>query len=301
MQPSATPSNTSSILAALANMARQNATAAPAPASIPAQSSSQMSHVHNNPTQQVASLNPPFSFPPSAPPVNVPAATFAPLGQGQSNGPLTFPSNPPPMPFGALPPPPTQGAAINPVLQQQLLVIKTLSEQGVPQEQWPGILAALSAATGGNLSGVLPPPPPQISGANQIQNSWTPRPEESRDRNGYNDPLRSPPGRYRRRSRSPSPPRAWGARNSPTSTRRDGGYDTYGGGSPGRGREDRGRGHGNDYRQRSPQPRRVRSPSPPPRRDQGSGSTDRWIEYDPALAPDKIKGLFNFTAPINLR
>lgn len=298
--PAMAPSNTNSILAALANMARQN-TAAPqaqVPQGIAPQNSSQIPNGQSNVAQQMGSLNPTFPFTTSAQPVNMPApaATYALQGQGQSNGAQNFPSNPA-ITFGA-PAPPTQ-APVNPALQQQILLLKTLADQGIPQEQWGTIIAALNAAQGNAAAG-MPQQPPQFPLANQNQNGWQgSRPEESRDRNGFNEPVRSPPGRYRRRSRSPSPARAWGARDSPNSHRRDdGSYDEYHGNSPGhaarnRGEDRGGRGRGgNDYRQRSPQPRRGRSPSPPGRYDQGP-PREKWIEYDPAIGKGSIKGKFD--------
>jgi len=288
--PAATASNTSSILEALANMARQNTSVPAANANIPAPSSSyNMPSVPNVSAQQMASMNPPFPFPPSTQSVNVPTptATFASQPQGSSNSAQNFPSNPA-VPYGAVAPPLPQET--NAALQQQILIFKTLADQGIPQDQWAGVIAALNAA-GGLL------PQPQIP-ANQNQNGWGARPEESRDRNGYVEPVRSPPGRYRRRSRSPSPPRAWGARDSPSSRRRDEpGYGDYDRGrdSPSRGHvDDRARGRGNEYRQRSPRARRGRSPTPPGNYDKGKMPRpgEKWVEYDPTIGKENIKGKF---------
>jgi protein NRD1 len=288
--PAAAVSNTSSILEALANMARQNTSAPTASANIPAPSSSyNMPSVPNVSAQQMASMNPTFPFPPSTQSVNVPAptATFASLPQGSSNSAQNFPSNPA-VPYGAVAPPLPQETSA--ALQQQILIFKTLADQGIPQDQWAGVIAALNAA-----GGLLPQPQPP---ANQNQNGWGARPEDSRDRNGYVEPVRSPPGRYRRRSRSPSPARAWGARDSPSSRRRDEpGYGDYDRGrdSPGRGHADeRGRGRGNEYRQRSPRARRGRSPTPPGNYDKGQMARpgEKWVEYDPTIGKDNIKGKF---------
>jgi protein NRD1 len=289
--PAAAVSNTSSILEALANMARQNTSVPSASATVPAPSSSynmpSMPNVPNVPLQQMASINPTFPFPPSTQSVNMPApaATFASQSHGTSSSAQNFPSNPA-APYGTVAPPLPQET--NTALQQQILIFKTLADQGIPQDQWAGVIAALNAA-GGLL------PQPQIP-ANQNQNGWGARPEDSRDRNGYAEPIRSPPGRYRRRSRSPSPARAWGARDSPSSRRRDEqGYGDYDRGrdSPGRGLVDeRGRGRGNEYRQRSPRARRGRSPTPPGNYEKGqiTRSGEKWVEYDPTIGKENIKG-----------
>jgi len=290
--PAAAVSNTSSILEALANMARQNTSAPAAIANVPAPSSSySMPSVPNLSAQQMASINPTFPFPASTQSVNVPvqAATFASQPQGSSNSAQNFPSNP----YGAVAPPLPQETSA--ALQQQILIFKTLADQGIPQDQWAGVIAALNAA-GGLL------PQPQIP-ANQNQNSWGARPEDSRDRNGYVEPVRSPPGRYRRRSRSPSPARAWGARDSPSSRRRDEpGYGDYDRGrdSPNRGHADeRGRGRGNDYRQRSPRARRGRSLTPPGNYDKGPTARpgEKWVKYEPDIGKENIKGKFSTLSP----
>ena len=282
-------------------MARQNTSAAPANPNAQNQDSSfTVSNGQNSTAQQATALNQqqnlPFSHVP--PPVNVPAppATFAPQAQAPNHIAQNFPSNP--NQFAGMPPivPPT---ALDPTVQQQLMVIKTLTDQGIPADKIPSILAALGnqgiAALG---AGGFPPIPPQFSVQNQNQsaqngqNGWGARQQdESRDRNhGGPENVRSP-DRYRHRSRSRSPPRGWNARDSPPSRRRDGPSFDYERDSPGRNRggEDRGRGgraRGNDYRQRSP-PRRGRSPTPP--RSHGSG--DKWIGYDNSIGKNNIKGI----------
>jgi protein NRD1 len=283
--PAAPVPNTSSILEALANMARQNTTAAAAAASVPAPSSSySIPPAQSNPAHQLASMNLPFSFPPSTQSVNVPApaATFAPQAQGINNSAQNFPSNAAGS-YGSIPPFVPQET--NAALQQQISLCKTLAEQGIPQDQWVGIIAALNAVQGGGIgAGVLSAA--QLPASNQSQIGWGARPEESRDRNGYHEPVRSPPGRYRRRSRSPSPARAWGARDSPSSRRRD---------EPGYGDYDRGRdsprGRGNDYRQRSPPGRRGRSPSPANHGKGQMGRGEKWVDYDPTIGKENIKGI----------
>jgi protein NRD1 len=284
--------NTSSILEALANMARQNTSAPPANPTLPMDSQYNVSNSQSNPAQQVAAFNQGVLFPPIPPPVNVPAApAFA--SQGTSNGAQNFASNQT-NPFAAVPPivPPT---ALDPAVQQQLMLIKALSDQGFPPDKIAGIIAAMGSQGPPMMgAGALPPPPPQFAAQNSnpsAQNGWGTRPEESRDRNGngYHEAVRSPPGRYRRRSRSRSPPPAWNARDSPASRRRDEPNYDYDRDSPGRNRGDdrgRGRGRGNDYRQRSP-PRRGRSPSPPSR---ANGAGSKWVGHDATIPKGNIKG-----------
>ena len=286
--------NASSIMEVLANLARQN-TAAPATNSStqPKDSSFNVSNAQNNPAPQVAAMNQTIPFP--APPVNVPAAvaTFASHNQGPSNGAQNFASNQT-NPFSAVPPliPPT---ALDPAVQQQLMLIKALSDQGIPPDQIASLIAAMGSQGPPILGAGSIPPPPQFAAQNQNQNvqngqnGWGVRPDESRDHNGYHESLRSP-NRYRRRSRSPSPTRTWNPHDSPASRRRDESNYDYDRDSPGRNRgEDRGRGRGrtNEYRQRSP-PRRGRSPTPPPR---SNGSGPKWIGHDQHLAKGNIKGI----------
>jgi protein NRD1 len=201
------------------------------------------------------------------------------------------------MPYGA--PAPVLGQDAGAALQQQILLFKTLSDQGIPQEQWAGIIAALSAVqtqgVAGGMAGMMMPGQGAAPTANQ--GAWGARPAESRDRMGYPEPIRSPNGRYGRRSRSPSPARGWGARDSPNNRRRDEpGYGDY---DRGRDSSPRGRGRGNDYRQRSPQGRN-RSLSPP--------RGEKWTDYDPSIGKDSIKvlsrtlfvGGVTFVSPLHL-
>lgn len=300
---SAPAPNTSSILAALANMARQNTSAAPT--NLNAQnpdSSFQVPNGQNNSVQQPSALNQQHNLqlPQIPPPVNLPApaAAFAPQVQAQNHGAQSFPSNT--IPFVGMPsvvPPP----ALDPVVQQQLLLIKTLTDQGIPADKIPSILAALGpqglAALGGagGFPSIAPPQFP-VQGQNQSvqngQNGWGARqPDESRDRD-RNGPesVRSPNG-YRGRSRSRSPQGRWNARDSPPPHRRDGLQFDYERDSPGRtrGGDYRGRGgrtRGNEYRQRSP-PRRQRSPTPT--RIHGGG--EKWIAHDSSIGSNNIKVL----------
>ena len=287
-----------SVLAALgqlASMARQNQNqnAAAPPSSNP-----------NNAHMQAPVLN--QSFPP-APSVNQPA-NFANPSLGFSSGGQNYASNQTNA-FPAVPPvmPPAMAATgFDPAVQQQLMLIKTLSDAGVPNDRIAGIVAslgqgALPALPMGAPGGVVPPqfgsqnqiPVPQNGqdshdhGQNGSQNGWGARLNESRDRNG--------PDRFeRRRSRSPSPSRGWnGGQGSPNSRRRNDHFEPDR--SPGRNRDDRGRGDSrggrpaDSYRQRSPA-RWNRSPIPPRHR----GGDEKWIGSDDSLPEGNIKGTLFF-------
>ncbi|RFU32689.1 hypothetical protein B7463_g3681, partial [Scytalidium lignicola] len=284
-QPSAsTPgANTYSILAALANMARQHTSAPQAnPSTQPQDNPYTVSTSQNNLGQQAAALSQPApSYQPMPQPVNVPASTtsFPSQLSAATNSVQSYPAQPNAFPAAA-PAPIVPPAGIDPTVQQQLVLIKTLSDQGFPPDKIASIIAAMSVqnsqlpGVAGNMSSQFPPNATQSAQASQ---PWGQRPDESRDRNGFQDGVRSPPGRYRRRSRSPSPSRQWG-RDSPA-RRRD---DEYGRESPGR---SRGRGgYGNDFRQRSPL-RRARSPTPP------RHGAPKFVDFDPTIGLDQIKVL----------
>ncbi|ESZ95019.1 hypothetical protein SBOR_4552 [Sclerotinia borealis F-4128] len=278
---SAPPPNTSSILAALANMAnsaRQNPTPTPV-SSAPPVNPYNVTHAQSNPTQPAQAINQSLPFSVAPQPVNAPAISMPAYGQGPSNGISNFASNPNPFPGAAPINPPGN---LDPATQQQVALIKALAATGVPAEQIAGILAAMGNQ--GAPAG-LPPPFAPIQNTH-TQNNWGVR-DDARDRNGFQDSMRSPPGRYRRRSRSPSPQRGWGGRDSPPNARRRDDFDRE---SPARmrGSDDRGRGgrgRGNDYRQRSPQ--RRRSNTPP--RTNTSGP--KWVGHDSSIGKGNIKVL----------
>lgn len=306
-QPTAAAPNTSSILEALANMARQNTTAAVAAPSVPAPAPAAVQdNLYNIPpaasngthAPHVAPSNPPYTLLPTTQPVNVPPAPAAgPFGN--------FPSNPN-VPIGAAAPsaPPV---AMNAELQRQILLLKTLADAGVPQDQWGGIIAALTQtqaatpAVGNGVNAGLPGPQygagaafgsgAGAAAAQQVAQPWTSRPDESRDHIGR-DEIRSPQGRYRRRSRSPSPARGWKARDSPVSRRRDEPhYGDHGRISPGYDvHEEHVRSRQHDYRQRSPI-RRGRSPSPPRGFYDGRSGGEKWVDFDPTIPKGSIKGM----------
>lgn len=268
-------------------MARQNGQSAPAPlaSAQPKEISYNMPNAQSNPVQQVTANRLPF---PPIPPVNVPAsvATFAPQPQGGSNG-VQAPANNQTIPFAAPPPViPLPFNGLDPAAAQQLMLIKTLSDQGFTPDKIAAIITAMGS------QGLVPPPPvgangvpppPQFAAQPQNQNGqngWNARPDESRDRN---EPVRSPQGRFgARRSRSRSPVNTWNARDSPNSRRRDQDLDFAFGD---RNRGDRGRGRGmDDYRQRSPN--RRRSSTPP----QGNGGGKKWVQHDNSIPKGSIKG-----------
>jgi protein NRD1 len=226
-----------------------------------------VSNVQIPPTQYATPVSQamPYSLPPSQP-VNVQQPIY---GQGQTNAVPSYPSNPSVPAAQPMPQMP-----LDPATQQQLLLLKTLMDQGVPQDQIGTILAALSGANGA-ANGYAPQTGGPVQTQNPTQNAWGARPDDSRDHNG----MRSPQGQYRRRSRSQSPSRGWAAHDSPGSRRRE---DPYGR-DIARGDEyDRGRAA--NYRQRSPQGRR-RSPTPP-RNDPAS----KWTDHDPTIGKNSIKG-----------
>lgn len=312
MQSQAQPPNggaaapdTSSILKALADMAKQN-TAAPAAPAAPA------------PANPLAALNPPpAAVPPpvssadptqSAPnPYGAPSAManpFAALGgmgqnpgipqpqsQSQTPNPLSSAQNPlaAMLPQAAAAPPMGDGNA----LSQQLQLLQMLAAQGIPQDQWATALQIISMTNtmpgGGAIPGQMPGFPPMPG---QGPGGWGHGDSQGRDdRDRERDYNRSPSG-CRRRSRSPgwdrrrdtSPPRR---RNSPV-------YDEYHADSPGRRgdmRDGRGGRRGNDYRQRSPPGRRRRSPSPQRKDPNLPPPGPKLVEWDYSIGQNNIKVL----------
>ena len=245
-----------------------------------------MPNAQNNPAQQVAALNQSLPVPPVAPSVNVPGlgASYAQHLQAANGAAQNYSSNLS-NPYPTAPAPAQPTAVLDPAVQQQLVLIKTLSDAGVPADQIAGIIAQLGnqgGAAGGLQAAAQYPPQNQNPSA---QNGWSARPVESRDHNAYpGGGVRSPgQGQYRRRSRSPSPHRGWNARDSPNSRRRDDGYDR-GRDSPGL--NDRGRGTRGDYRQRSP-PHRGHTATPPG----AYGGGEKWVGHDASIPKGSIKGM----------
>lgn len=273
-------------------MAKQSTTTiAQSTPSVSAQNNSfPISNSQSNPPQQQA-VNPNYPVL-SAQAVNgslsAPHASF----NGQSSG-IQIPFNMPPMPqFGALPPPPPVAGLpkIDPALEQQIKLLQYLAENGVPQDQWAGIIGII-AQSNVNSTAV---PPTMASAADHVQppSGWNgPNQEDVRNRS-YQEANHNPnDSRSRRRSRSISPQRAWNSRDDRGYDDFDHGQDSHRGGRTG----DRGRGRGNDYRQRSP-PRRGRTPTPP-RWDQQTGAAEKFVEYDSSIPEGHIKGWLHPQVP----
>lgn len=313
--------DTSSILKALADMAKQNTTAPAAPAvaaqanplnaltqqsTVPQPASSSVDQASQGPNGQ-AGVNPyaagsmatPFAGLSSVAqnPALVPPP---PQTQSQNHTPNPLAAQ---NPLAALLPQATAAPAqptapIGPdALQQQLQLLQLLAAQGIPQEQWATALQILSLSNAAGMGGMTAgqaPPPFNLPGQ-PVANAWGARPDSQsrefdRDRERDRDYMRSPPGQYRRRSRSPgwdrrreaSPPRR---RDSPV-------YGEYHGDSPGRrGGDPRGR-RGNEYRQRSPPGRRRRTPSPPRKDPTLPPPGPKFIEWDYSIGQGNIKGWF---------
>ncbi|KAL3459860.1 hypothetical protein BJX64DRAFT_264252 [Aspergillus heterothallicus] len=315
--------DTSSILKALADMAKQNTAAPAAPAAAaPINPLSALSQQSTVPQPVSSSVDHQASLQPQAGVINpygaMAATPFAALGNLAQNPALVQPPQsqshtPTPLtaaqnPLAALLPQATTAPAQPPSmtpdgLQQQLQLLQLLAAQGIPQDQWGTALQILSLSNTGGIppiQGQQAPPgfPPVQSLGNA--NAWgdSQSRDFDRDRERDRDYMRSPPGGYRRRSRSPgwdrrrdaSPPRR---RDSPV-------YGEYHGDSPGRrgggggaaaaGADPRGR-RGNDYRQRSPPGRRRRSPSPPRKDPNLPPPGPKFIEWDYSIGQGNIKVL----------
>ncbi|KAL5355445.1 hypothetical protein BJX96DRAFT_48851 [Aspergillus floccosus] len=314
-QPNGAPSSgtpqsapdTSSILKALADMAKQN-TAAPAAPAVPAQTSplSALTQPQGAASQPVSSVEPtanghagvnPFATGAMAPfaalsNVAQNPALVQPQSQSQTPNPLGAAQNPLAalLPQATAAPAQTTPSIAPDALQQQLQLLQLLAAQGIPQEQWATALQLLSFSNAANMGNVAAGQVPGFNLGAQNVNAWGGRADsQSRDfdRERDRDYMRSPPGGYRRRSRSPgwdrrrdvSPPRR---RDSPV-------YGEYHGDSPGRRGDPRGR-RGNDYRQRSPPGRRRRSPSP--RKDPNLPPPGpKLVEWDYSIGQGNIKVL----------
>lgn len=322
--PSAPAPNTSEILKALANMAKQSAAATPPPPPPPPQNANNglpaqdLTHITPS-TQIVGSHAIPAPvvtqgpmFPPTSQAMNPSlaglnmASPFAAFNLNGLGAPSTSQAPSTPMPAYPAMPAPQANSAGGEALQQQLMLIQFLMQQGIPQEQWAPIIAALNAGSanisnpnlaggvGGVGAGVMAGWPLQAGAPNLWNQGRNDAP--SRDRHDAGDShMRSPTGRYHR-DRSRSPP-AWGRdrdaspprrRDSPIYGEYDGGrgdpYDRRGKGRGGRGRE-------HDYRQRSPPGgRRARSPGTPDRYALPPGGGPKWVDHDSTIGPDSIKG-----------
>ncbi|KAL4801553.1 hypothetical protein BDV18DRAFT_148816 [Aspergillus unguis] len=303
--------DTSSILKALADMAKQN-TAAPAapPAAAPVNPLAALTQQTPVPQPAISSVDQAMQSQAGQAGVNPYGAVanpFAALGnlgqnpalvqpQSQSHtpNPLTAAQNP----LAALLPsataaPPQPPSMTPDGLQQQLQLLQMLAAQGIPQDQWATALQILTLSNpAAGMPNLNPGQTPGLNLPGQTANAWgahaDPQSRDFGDRERDRDYMRSPPGGYRRRSRSPgwdrrrdvSPPRR---RDSPV-------YGEYHGDSPGRRGADP-RGRRNDYRQRSPPGRRRRSPSPPRKDPALPAPGPKFIEWDYSVGQGNIKVL----------
>ncbi|KAI0837344.1 hypothetical protein F5Y06DRAFT_271422 [Hypoxylon sp. FL0890] len=306
--PENKPSTTeapNAIMEALANIVRQNATTAPANNTLPAPTST-----YSVPPAQTSATQPPvlplgqtqLPNPYSAPqqPINLPGMPYSFSQPGQVQVPTPVPSvtassQAPGLPVVTPSAPAAPASLMDPNVQQQVMLIKLLADQGVPFDKIPAIIASMQSnsvalpSTAPPASGTTPPvgPLPYATGA-WGQGAGGFQPVDSRDHDFQQ--VRSP-NRYRNRSRSRSPPRHWDVRDSPRG-RSDREYSGYGRNSPGVGRlDDRDRrGRANDYRQRSPG-RRGRSPSPVHGFSHPPPPATKWVDYDRTIPQGHIKVL----------
>lgn len=294
VQPPAMPN----IMETLANIARQNASAAQsnqnvaAPAPLAAPHAPVPAYNGSNGVMQPQQQGMPF-FPtsqPSAPPVSF---------QGL---PPPFPQPGQPAPGPALAPVPAPASNAPNLLaatgQSVVQIIATLAAQGTSPDQIASLVRLMTQAQGAVVPQQVPPPLQQMPQPTPTGYAAPPaiphmpgpapwemsRPDDTRDRNGYHDSMRSPV-RARGRSRSRSP-RGWDPRESPR-TRNSRGFENGRPSSPGRGRpdeRDRGRaGNMPDYRQRSPPRHNPHSPHAEP------SQTEKWVEFDNSLPNGNIK------------
>jgi protein NRD1 len=298
--------DTSSILKALADMAKQNPTASAASgvpvqtnpfnvsngqSAIPGSSSVDQA---SQPANGQAAVNPyggtPFAALGNLAVNQFPPQTQTPNSLAQQN------------PLAALLPQATAAPAqpaITPDALQQVQLLQLLAAQGIPQDQWATALQILSLSNNAN-AGMGNMNPAQAAGYNMpttgAQPAWPGRADAAsrdtdRDRERERDYMRSPPGQYRRRSRSPG----WDRRRdtSPPRRRESPVYGEYHGESPGRrggDRDARGR-RGNDYRQRSPPGRRRRTSTPPRKDSTLPPPGPKLIEWDYSIGQGNIKVL----------
>ena len=172
---------------------------------------------------------------------------------------------PPPAPAPA-----AQPGTLNPDMQQQVMLIKALADQGVPFDKIPGLIQTMQAA------GALPaggPPPVQP----HAQQPYGAPQQPYGAPQGYDHSHRSP-NRYNQnqRSRSRSPGRRWDGRDSGNGDRRDS-YETR--------TQDDVRGQ---YRQRSPAGGR-RAHGGDPMNPPAHRGQDKWVEIDRSLPENHIR------------
>ncbi|RXG47062.1 hypothetical protein VDGE_03945 [Verticillium dahliae] len=300
-KPPAAPPSSNAIMEALANIARTNGPASqqhvPTPAHPPPTAAPSALNglagllntiSQRQPAPQATNALPPsYSVPPPPPAAaSGPAPPMPYAYPPQAAHPPAHNQQAPPPAFSGLmgtgypgvPPPPAAPQALTPDVQQQVMLIKALAEQGVPFDQIPALINTMQQAgvmphLGGPAAPAAQPPYPAASAptwgaaAPATSNGHA----DSRDRYGYNGGQRSP-DRYPNRSRSRSPGRRWDSRDKARNGRDDFGHR----------QDDAGR--SSEYRQRSPAGRRA-SPSGPPQHSQ----YEKWVEYDRTLPEGKIR------------
>lgn len=294
--------DTSSILKALADMAKQNPAAPAATTAVPAPANP-LNLLNMQNTQTATPTFPPVpsssvdqaAQPAAGSNVNPYGNAFGALGNlanGMPPAANTLPGAQPNPLAAVLPQQAAAGPqqALTPDVLQQVQLLQLLAAQGIPQDQWATALQILSLSnnTNAGAAGGLPNLNAAQGGFNMPdlsgQQGWPGHGDGDRGRD--RDYMRSPPGQYRRRSGSPgwdrrreaSPPRR---RDSPV-------YGEYLGDSPGR----RGGGRrGNDYRQRSPPGRRRRTPSPPRKDASLPPPGPKLVEWDYSIGQGNIKVL----------
>ena len=290
-QTHVTSNDASSILESLANLARQNATAAAAASSVTAQdNANNVSSMQNAFKLADTSVNLGNHFPTPSPSVNVPAG-------GATNAASIFPgaslNNSSNSAHGAVLP--AANVPGNESMQQQMMLLQLFASQGVPPEQWAEALR-LVYASGASLDGLTAAnsaPPSWSQNGNQVSNTGWNGSHDYQSRDQIRSPTSRPRDSDRSRSRSPG---NWKSNRdqSPRRRRRSPDY----GDSPGRRRggtddhrdRDHGRGRGDRYRERSPMNHRNHSSSPPDHTNDPKESSKKWIDHDPTLGPNRIKG-----------
>lgn len=291
------------IMEALANIARQNTTTAPTNNTLPAPTSTYSVPPTQTSTTQLpvlplAQTQPPAPYSTPQQPVNLPGMPY-PFQPGQVQAlspvpPVTASSQGQGYP-GVVPGAPAAPApGMDPNVQQQVMLIKLLADQGIPFDKIPAIIAsmqsnsvALPTSVPPAASTATPPVAPLPYGTG----SWGQAGYQSGESRDHDYQQVRSPNRYLNRSRSRSPPRHWDVRDSPRG-RSDREYGSYGRNSPGLGRmDDRDRrGRGNEYRQRSPG-RRAHSPSPPHGFSHPPPPATKWVEFDRTIPQGHIKVL----------
>ncbi|KAJ5906291.1 uncharacterized protein N7473_003207 [Penicillium subrubescens] len=297
---SAAAPDTSSILKALADMAKQTSAAQANP--LAALAGAVPPPVSSADSSMPTAANPFAGTPMGANPYAALAGLaqnpgMPPQPQSQTHTPNPMASAP--NPLAAMMAQHNAGAPAMPdgnALSQQLQLLQFLSTQGIPQDQWATALQLLNMSN--PMGGVNPaaalPGFPMMPGQGPAPGGWGQLDGQNRDdRDRERDYPRSPGG-YRRRSRSPgwdrrrtaSPPRR---RDSPV-------YGEYHGDSPGRRGDPRdargGRRGASEYRQRSPPGgRRRRSPSPQRKDPNLPPPGPKLIEWDYSIGQGNIKVL----------